>query len=484
MNLPGLLRLRRALILLGALALIGSSVDAQSASETLVAEPGSERIAVPLGVIAGRNEPLEETFGLPEKLNELLAASALGDELEVSAFPTAPGVRERVLLRRVDVFAEGARAFVIDQNGRREVPRSARLHFVGHAADAPERRFALSLNPKTRSLRGSVHTPAGASQIDDFSALDAQTSIIRKASAALESQGIQLQSSCGSDLLAVDPTPRPSFAKRSRSLHTISSSSQATRRITIAVDTDNEFNHYKFGNDTSAALDWIADLFAEMNLMYERDLLLNLQLGDTFLRLDSGDLAFDDDPYDVNSAGTSSAHLDEFGDYWQANMGGVNRVFAALLSGKSGSDYSSSGIAWLDGYCESQSWGGGYSVTQIFKANINVSYDAKIVGHEIGHNLGSPHTHCYSPPIDQCFNGENSCYGGSTSCPGSGAGTLMSYCHLLSGCGSTASLHSGVVDRLDDYLQSHEGWCVVPYSPSTIFGDDFESGSLGTWFLP
>ncbi|MEM6705691.1 MAG: hypothetical protein AAF690_23440, partial [Acidobacteriota bacterium] len=124
MNLPGLLRLRRALILLGTLALIGSSVDAQSASETLVAEPGSERIAVPLGVIAGRNEPLEETFGLPEKLNELLAASTLGDELEVSAFPTAPGVRERVLLRRVDVFAEGARAFVIDQNGRREVPRS------------------------------------------------------------------------------------------------------------------------------------------------------------------------------------------------------------------------------------------------------------------------------------------------------------------------------------------------------------------------
>ena len=60
--------------------------------------------------------------------------------------------------------------------------------------------------------------------------------------------------------------------------------------------------------------------------------------------------------------------LNEFGAYWAANYNTVNRVFAQLLSGKSSADNSSSGIAWLDGYCEKQSTGGGYSIFEPFKA--------------------------------------------------------------------------------------------------------------------
>ncbi|HTG34648.1 MAG TPA: hypothetical protein VLB76_17145 [Thermoanaerobaculia bacterium] len=63
------------------------------------------------------------------------------------------------------------------------------------------------------------------------------------------------------------------------------------------------------------------------------------------------------------------------------------------------------------------------------------------------HNVGSPHTHCYAPPTDTCYNGE-ACYTGSTSCPApvtingvtNVKGTVMSYCHLT-GCGSTAVFH-------------------------------------------
>lgn len=58
------------------------------------------------------------------------------------------------------------------------------------------------------------------------------------------------------------------------------------------------------------------------------------------------------------------------------------------------------------------------------------SWTVEVVTHELGHNLGSPHTHsCTWPngPIDDCYFPEGGCAKGPT--PSSG-GTIMSYCHL------------------------------------------------------
>ena len=57
----------------------------------------------------------------------------------------------------------------------------------------------------------------------------------------------------------------------------------------------------------------------------------------------------------------------------------------------------------------------------------------------MGHNVGSPHTHCMGPGApynyptwtDECYNGESGCYSGTEHNPGIGGGTIMSYCHLL-----------------------------------------------------
>ena len=85
----------------------------------------------------------------------------------------------------------------------------------------------------------------------------------------------------------------------------------------------------------------------------------------------------------------------------------------------------------------------------------HLNRDTLMVAHELGHNFGSDHTHCYGNlegnenPVDGCAVGSrearwrNTCFSGTQSLPGVNSltggtpgaqnGTIMSYCHLLEG---------------------------------------------------
>ena len=84
-------------------------------------------------------------------------------------------------------------------------------------------------------------------------------------------------------------------------------------------------------------------------------------------------------------------------------------------------------------FSQNSHWGGGYGVVQINGNYPSNLWDLIASAHEMGHNFGSPHTHCFSPPIDTCYSGESGCYSGSVVNPGPLGGTIMSYCHLLTG---------------------------------------------------
>lgn len=407
-----------------------------------------------------------------------LAGAAVGSQFVLDGVPDGYGGHAALRFERVEVYAPGARVVRVDAAGEHELPRSRRVHWIGMDA-AGSVRASLSFDAGFERLVGSGSSPAGAfvwSGERDGERLRLRAQPLASALPA----GVVPQIVPGED--GIDSgQPFPDALSLALAGQVPSGSPRAA---VVAIDTDNELMLRRFGNDTAAAADWIGDLFAAMNVMYLRDLNVSLQQGTTYLRVAP-------DPYTVVPASAAdSAALNEFGNYWQDHYAGVPRSFAALLSGKSNSGNSASGIAWINAYCRPQSQGGSYSVNQVFaNAQIPVAYSARIVGHELGHNFGAYHTHCTNVStgvapsatntIDRCFSGAPGCYAGVTSCPSSGpgapAGSIMSYCNLL-GCGggqNVLQFHPTQIATLSALIAQNTPSCLAA-SVEEIFSNGFD----------
>jgi hypothetical protein len=450
-----------------------------SAAQLRAAAVG-EIVAAPDG--AGEAEIVNLDSGVAQALLDLNE----GASLPVADWPTAPGVRQEVELARFDVYAPDARIVRMEGNRAVELPRSRLVFFQGRSLDDTGARLVVSVDPETRLLRGLAVTSEGTQELrpsaGDYLVSAPEAPAQEKSQEPAWSCGQQQDPVTGGSLEALLAPAKlgGETEKAITSLHT----------ATIAVDTDNELMNLKFGNNTTAATNYIANLIARMNIMYERDFLVRLVQGHTVLRT-SGTA----DPYNQSGTGAAdSAKLNEFSNYWAGGCGGtcngISRALVMMLSGKQSSNNSASGIAWLSSLCSTSI---GYSFTQVFKfAQDTSANDAYIVGHELGHNFGSPHTHCYSPPIDTCFNGE-ACYSGGTSCPAPATmngvtnvtGTVMSYCHLSS-CGAKEVFHPRTVELVAPIIQARAGTlagqCIRPLGlASAIFANGFENGLPGPW---
>lgn len=103
----------------------------------------------------------------------------------------------------------------------------------------------------------------------------------------------------------------------------------------------------------------------------------------------------------------------------------------------------SGGIAWVNSLCTSREYAYSY-IGSSYNSFPTYSWSVNVIAHEMGHNLGSRHTHACvwngnNTAIDGC--GPVAGYPGSPGgcstapLPGKGKGTVMSYCHLLTAVG-------------------------------------------------
>lgn len=435
-----------------------------------------------------------------------LFVTAPEGSLRVAGWPVAPGRRADVVLTRHEVYAPDAKVWKVEGDRRTEVPRSRLAFFWGAAEDDPGLRVFVSVDPDTDQLDGfalsdhathEIH-PLGSVKLGVAAPADRQY-LVAPPEVFLERLGEDPAWTCGQNGAPLDfllgsqqGEPAPAAGGFGSAVTAAITSLHTARLI---IDTDTELLSIKFANNTTTAGNYVASLIAQMNVIYQRDLLVQLVQGDTFLRVGT-------DPWSQPSTGGANGNqLQEVTNYWSASPNNaIPRAFVAMLSGKGGSG--ASGIAWVpSGLCGA---GSSVSFSQVFTGGTTPSFgDVLVVAHEIGHNFGSPHTHCYNPPLDTCRNdGGAGCYSGAQSCPAASTingvpnvtGTLMSYCHTIGGgCSSSLVFHPGSVALLQPKIQSAVGTCVFPAftvsalskvsgftaggTPVTLSGNAFTAGS-------
>ncbi|HIN41233.1 MAG TPA: hypothetical protein EYM86_02120 [Flavobacteriales bacterium] len=209
--------------------------------------------------------------------------------------------------------------------------------------------------------------------------------------------------------------------------------------VEVAVDIDS-YTYSTFGS-VSSATDWALALMTGVSQIYTQELGTLVFLQTTYVHIWQTA-----DPMS-NFTNQASEMLATFRSTWQTDpsLSGIQRDETHLLTKRSNTG--TGGIAYLDVVCSS--WAYGFSAYLSGTTNYNISsysWNLNVVSHELGHNLGSSHTHwCGWPggPIDNCGDLEGSC-SGYTNNPQGQVGTIMSYCHAISGGSVNLNFHPTV----------------------------------------
>ena len=251
-----------------------------------------------------------------------------------------------------------------------------------------------------------------------------------------------------------------------------SPASTTTLELKMAIETD--YQLYQLWNDLTAEQNYVMALLAASSDRYNTE--INVVQTFPYVQFYTNP----NDPWTSQDNGGSSIDLlYEFQGAWAGNIP-AGAHLAAFLSGAS----LGGGVAWLDVLCNSTY---GFSVSGNINGGVTFpvtqgsnTWDFMVFTHETGHNVGTPHTHDYCPPPDECA---PSGYFGQcqTSQVCITNGTIMSYCHLCPGGMSniTTYFHPTVKGVM---RTAAENSCLPNYGggPQTLFSDGFESGDFTT----
>jgi hypothetical protein len=204
-----------------------------------------------------------------------------------------------------------------------------------------------------------------------------------------------------------------------------------------------DFKTYQdFGSNLTSTTNYVTGLFNLVSTLYLNDSILT--------SISQINIWTTTDPY---AGQNSTSNMLTVFSTQMSNNGFIGDL-AHLLSTRA----VGGGIAWLDVFCASNYYKTAVSgsLSTSLTPLPTFSWNAEVVTHELGHNMGSPHTHACAwngnnTRIDNCGGNYNVAYqeGTCNSFPPNpvGGGTIMSYCHLIGGIGINFNLGFGSQPR-------------------------------------
>lgn len=215
------------------------------------------------------------------------------------------------------------------------------------------------------------------------------------------------------------------------------------------------------GSDPVATTNWVTSMFNNVKTLYNNDG-INVAISEIFIWTTQ-------EPYpDVSTTVTPGDVLASF----KAGRPNYNGDAAQLLKTPDNTS-----VAYVNTLCTNSA----YSFCGVKKQYSTVpvySWNIMVMAHELGHNLASPHTHaCFWNGNDTAIDGCGPAAGYNEGCNAplpTGGGTIMSYCHLVSGVGInfTKGFGDQVAALIRNTMESKSclGTDCINSCPNTITG--------------
>jgi len=322
-------------------------------------------------------------------------------KVTIESFPL-PGVEPvELVLESFSILAPDVRLLLVTEAGSVELPRPKAHFYRGRVAGDPGSEATLTF--VDGELAGSIRTSHG-----EFTVRPARVADGRSGGTVFIRDSADDPDRPETPFCDADPPRPPEKATPESDTPPVAAMIDAGTTLVASIAIDATYEWFeRFGSATDAQ-NYILSLMAQVSTIYQNE--VNIKIEISQLRI----FTTPNDPYsDTLDAGLL---LDELRDEWIANQDSVSRTATHLFGVRPNGGV---GVAYVDVLCNKSF---GYGVSTI--SGSGGSWEKSLVAHELGHNFASPHTHCYTPEIDQCATAPG-CYSGPEV---ASTGTIMSYC--------------------------------------------------------